>query len=495
MSNVLTGIAERFRAEGLVSEDWQEEMRLSGQLVELYRNYYGGSHRLTLTAAQKNMMNIKDDVLDRYNANYCGMVVDAMADRLNVDRINAGDEASQGWIDELLKVNRFDGLQIDVHTAALRDGETFVMAEYSDVLKQVKLAHELAWDGYTGVLAVYDRSGENIVAAAKVFYEGDDTRVNLYYQNRLERYIAPDDGEMQPLNEAEDITRNGAAPGVPVVRFARKKDVTSELNDAIPLQDSLNRTLISMVMTGELTAFSILFSRGWEAPNGITPGMVMTAMIKNKDGSPMIPTDKDEAAALSTMLNAFDLKRIEAGNVEQLIKQAEWLINQIGTVTSTPVPGMMGGDSSSGEALKQRDVRLVGKCQSAQVSFGNSYEDLMRLAALMQTLYGTTNPPPLDSINTQWKSAQVRNDADILAAAVQLQKWGYDRAALRLLSQSTMANWTEDEIEQMVAEKREDTQATMMLLPNFENFMANDGQGAGNGNGQNQTERRLPNAL
>jgi len=58
-----------------------------------------------------------------------------------------------------------------------------------------------------------------------------------------------------------------------------------------------------------------------------------------------------------------------------------------------------------------------------------------------------------------------------------------------------MANWTEDEIEQMVAEKREDTQATMMLLPNFENFMANDGQGAGNGNGQNQTERRLPNAL
>jgi len=50
-------------------------------------------------------------------------------------------------------------------------------------------------------------------------------------------------------------------------------------------------------------------------------------------------------------------------------------------------------------------------------------------------------------------------------------------------------------IEQMVAEKRKDTQATMMMLPNFENFMANDGQGAGNGNGQNQTERRLPNAL
>lgn len=487
MSNLLNGIAERFKAEGLVGEDWQEEMRLQGLLVELYRQYYDGEHRLTLTATQKAMMNIKDDLLDRYNDNYCEMVVDAMADRLKVDRIRAADDVAQAWIDELLEANRFDGMQIDVHTAALRDGETFVMSEYSDQLGRVKLAHELAWDGYTGVLVVYDRNGETIIAGAKVFYDGDDTRVNLYYRNRVERYVAPEDGEMQPLGE-EDITRNGRLGVVPIVRFSRKKTPASELNNAIPLQDSLNRTLISMVMTGELTAFSILFSKGWEAPNGITPGMVMSAMIKDaKTGQPIIPSDKDQAQALTTMINAFDLKRIESGEVTQLIELAEWIINQIGTVTSTPVPGMMGGDSASGEALKQRDVRLVGKCQAAQVSYGNSYEDLMRMAALMQALYATTQPPALDGINTQWKTAQVRNDADILAAAVQLQKWGFDRAALRLLSQSTMANWTEDEIEQMIVEKREDSAAAMQAvpLPGFDQFNIPTGnQGVENGNGE-----------
>lgn len=495
MSNVLSGIAERFKAEGLVGEDWQTEMEMQGQLVALYRAYYDGEHRLTLTSAQKSMMNIKDEVLDRYNDNYCEMVVDAMADRLNVDRIRAEDEAEQAWIDEVLKANRFDGLQIDIHTAALRDGETYVMSEYSDELGRVKLAHELAWDGETGIIVVYDAAGEVMLAAAKVFYVGDMTRVNLYYPNRLERYTATDGGEMTPMNEAEDITRAGRMPGVPLVRFARKKQPVSELNNAIPLQDSLNRTLISMVMTSELTAFSILFSRGWEAPNGITPGMVMTAMIKNPEtGAPMIPQDKDEATALATMLNAFDLKRIESGDVAQIIQQAEWLINQIGTVTSTPVPGMMGGDSASGEALKQRDVRLVGKCQSAQVSYGNSYEDMIRMAATMQDLYATQKAPALESINTVWRSAQVRNDTDILAAAVQLQKWGYDRAALRLLSQTSMGGWTEEEIDEMIRDKQADSAAQMArmggLLPGFDNFNVPTQQGGVNGGagelGQNQ---------
>lgn len=457
---MLKAIGERLMAAGLVGTAWEAEVRAQGDMVRLYRQYHEGDHRLKLTAEMRKMMQITDNRLDRYNANYCEMVVSAMADRLTLEAVEADTDDGRAWAEDVLRTNRVDGLQIDVREAALRDGVTYLMVAYDDA-GRVTLAHELAWDGDTGCLVVYDRSGRQIVAGVKVWLEADVRRANIYYPASTEKYEISEEGGLRLLDEPEDTSRTGGAPGVPLVPFRNKGRGVSELVNVVPLQDSLNRTLISMVMSAELTAFAILFAKGFKPPAGLTPGMIIHAMITGPDGAMITPTTEDEARAFATMTNSYSLERIEGGSLDQLIGQAEFVIQQIATISSTPVPGQMGGDSQSGEALKQRDTRLLGKVQRAQVQMGNAWEDVLKLAHRQQELFGVQRPPAVTTWRARWKTAENRNDTDILKAAELLQKWGFEREALRLMSQSSLVEYNEADIKRMLEERAADGAAAL----------------------------------
>ncbi len=475
---MLEAIAAILTEKGLIGSQWASVQTARGDLVRLFREYYDGQHRLKLTTEMKKMMQIADDRLDRYNVNYCKMVVDKLGDRLVLDTVENSSDKAQAWAEDIQQANRMDALQIAVHEAVLRDGETFVMVEYQDGVG-IRLCRELAWDGACGILPVYDGRGETLVAAAKVWLDGDVTRVNIYYPNSIEKYVGSE-GELT-LKETVDTTRLGKAPGVPLVPFRNQGGCNSELVNVVPPQDSLNRTVISMVMSGELTAFSILFAKGWKPPSGITPGMVMHSMVEGSDengnatGKAIVTDNPEEAKAYATLNQSYGLERIEGGSLAELIGQAEFLIDQIATVSSTPIPAQMGGANSSGEALKQREISLLGKARRAQVQIGNSWEDVFALAHLVESLYATNRPPAADAWYARWKTAQIRNDADIRETAKLLQEWGYEREALRVLSQSSQVQYSEEDIDRLIAEKAADAGAALGALagrlPGLENFV------------------------
>lgn len=468
---MLNAIGEILKAKGLIGSQWVQVQQARGTLVKLFREYYDGEHRLKLTSEMRKMMQIGDDRLDRYNDNYCEMVVDKLGDRLVLDTVENPSETAQEWAETIMQANRIDALQIAVHEAVLRDGESFVMVEYQDGRGTV-LARELAWDGSTGILPVYDGRGETLVAAAKVWLDGDVTRVNIYYQNLVARYIG--DGTTLTLQNEEDTTRLEKAPGVPLVAFRNRGGGRSELVNVVPLQDSLNRTVISMVMNGELTAFSLLFAVGFKPPSGITPGMVIHAMIEGEDGKSIIASTKDEAEAYAALMDSYSLERIESGSVVELIGQAEFLIEQISTISSTPIPLRRGAGNISGEALKQLDISLLGKARRAQVQIGNAWEDVFGLAHRIEGLYATKLPPAAEAWYARWKTSEVRNDADIRETAKLLQEWGFEREALRVLSQSSQVQYSEADIDNLIAEKSKDAGAAMGALagslPGFAEF-------------------------
>lgn len=501
MPSLLNPIQEILLAEKLVGSTWAADRQAAADVVALYRQYYDGQHRLKLTKEMKAMMQISDDKLDRYNANYCEMVISAMADRLQVEAVkhtpisaaaapenphpnpppNTGEgrelpatDGMQTWVDNLLQDNRFDALQIKIRKAALRDGETFVMLQYSDVEKRVLMAHEAAFDGDTGVIVVYDSRLKNILAAVKLWWVGDSKFVNVYYPSLIARYQADENGQALTLLGEDRTERTGGALGVPVVRFGTDETARSELVNVIPLQDSLNRTLVSMVMASELTAFSMLFAVGWQPPAGITPGMILHAMIKDPTtGAPVVPESEEQARAVATVLNSYKLERIEGGDLSQLIGQANWLIGQIAHITSTPID--LGGADASGEAMKQRDVRLLGKLAGAQVSMGNSYEDMVRLAHHFQIVDGAAKLAALGRLSAQWKSAEIRSDTDILKAFELLMKYGHEREALRVLGKASFMAMGEDKINELMREKADDAAEGAVRaagsLPGMEQFM------------------------
>jgi hypothetical protein len=449
----------------LVRDEWLTETDDWGDRVKLFRDYYDGNHRSKLTGNMKRMLRISGDAHDQFNENYCGLVVDTYADRLLVNRLEGDNDDASMWAYELLEHNRWDGLQMDIHEATARDGDTFVLLEYDSDRDRVVFSHEPCWDGETGMIVVYDRRLKNIEVAVKVWYEGldDARRVNFYYPDRVEKYVADESGYgMQPYTDDSTDERGVAEwlPGVvPVVHYRnRQRTMTqygiSELASVVPLQDALNRGLMSMVMTAELTAFLIRVAKGFEPPAEVSPGMWITI------GAEGLTNDM--------VADAFTL---EPGGIVPFIDQANHLIEQIATISRTPLPTTLGGDSASGEALKQRESGLLAKVRKAQVKLGNSHEDLIRLAVVLHDTFAPTRAPDSDW-RCVWKDAQVRNEAQMIANALAVRDIVGDREVLRLIGE--VYGYGMEKQDEIIQEKQTASLNAMTALagslPGFDNF-------------------------
>lgn len=442
----------------LVRKDkWRDQVNKAAKRVRLYRRYMDGDHRAGLTPEMKKMLRVDGDELDQFNSNYCELVVATEADRLTVQSFNPvtdNKEAATEWVNDLLAMNRFDALQMDVHEATLRDGDTYLMCDYDSEEETVRWAHELAFDGDVGVIVVYDRMWRKIEVAIKVWYEagfGDNRRVNIYYPDRIEKYTAWDDGALTVMTNAD----GGAVvepwlPGVvPIVHYKNrlrgsKEGGMSELDAVIPLQDALNRTLYSMVMVSELSAFQIKIARGFEPPQDLTPGMwvVISRYETGENGSEVaVPLEQGDIA---------DASVLPQGQILPFIEQSSYLINQIATVSRTPLPATMGGDSQSGEALKQRETGLLSKIKKAQVIIGNAWEDALGLSAKVQNAYGGEQAPAVRLWSALWRDAQIRNDGDIINNALAVRDAVGEAEFLRLISQ--VFDYDDGKIRELLAE-------------------------------------------
>ena len=89
-----------------------------------YREYYDGDHDTQLSDRQRQYLQLK--VGEEFNGNYCPIVVDALVERLTVTGFET-DEAAQEVFWEWWKLSRMDHQQGIVHTAAVRDGDSFVL--------------------------------------------------------------------------------------------------------------------------------------------------------------------------------------------------------------------------------------------------------------------------------------------------------------------------------------------------------------------------------
>ena len=464
----------------LAPSDWAAKTQAWGELVALYRQYAEGDHRAKMTPEMKAMLRISDARTDQFNINYCDMVVQTMADRLKVTAVDGDNDAASAWSADLLTFNRMDGLQMKVHEAAIRDGVTYVMVAYDNDAQKPRLEHEEAYDGECGLIAVYDRTRKNIVAAVKIWLEGDSKFVNIYFPNRVEKYAYGEGGDLkdvigQPVAWVDQVTNE--AVGVPVVAFqsrekSRSTTGSSEIAPVIPIQDGLNRTLVSMVITAELTAFQIRYAVGWSPPAGITPGM----WLKISETQPLTPDERIEVGTL------------QQGQLDQYLAQALFLIDQIGTVSRTPLPQHMGGDNASGEALKQREVGLLGKVERFQVTGGNAWENTLMMAAAVQQAFGLSKPPVAARFNTKWKTAAIRNDTDVIKNVKEAAQWIGDEEALRQIA--PVFGFDEDKIQrllqQLKAQKAADLSAMGGNVPGFNQFaLPANGNGADGVTGAN----------
>lgn len=448
-------IRQRISVDAWVSDQYDR-----GTKVDMYRDYVEGDHKADLTLEMKKLLRVgltggSSEFVD----NYMDLVVQTMNDRLEVSAITGDNDAATGWLDETTKNNDFSSFQSDVHEAAIRDGDTFIMPYWDNATQQIRLSHEPAFDGREGMLVIYGES--EIDVAIKVWVVDSDeqaqtniVRINVYLPGEIRKYSSLKGGSLERIG-TDDWTLNGEPLGIPVIHLRNRgkkhnKYGISEIDSATTLQDALNRTIYSMVMTSENTAFQRLVAIGFDPPDAVTPGGWITINAKDVNGKSLGLKAEDQ-------VNAY---AIEPGQIVPFIDQAKFFISQIGATTRTPAPEMIWSDAS-GEALQQREVGLIKKCERFQRQAAPAWRKVLLLAHRIQQAYGPT-PPAMDDVMLRWKSPRLKSHTEIIDNALKIVDRIPYQTFLELIAPAY--GWSAEKVQEITQLQQDNERANMAAL-------------------------------
>ena len=384
---------------------------------ERYEEYYLGNHPLTF--ATEKFRNAFGSLFREIADNLCQVVVDAVADRLQIIGfdVEQGQEeaADRAW--ELWQANRMDRRSGEIHSEALRAGD----------------AYARVWPNGDNEPIIYPNKGRlctvnyaedkpGLVAWAAKLWQGDDEYhyLTLYFADRIEKYVA----------EAKEIDASNArsfkpreVPGerwplpnpwgvVPMFHFANNALIDawgqSELANVIPLQNALNKALADMLVAMEFVAYPQRFATGIEVD------------IDPVTGKPKTPFEPGVDRFWSVANPDVKFGEFRASDTTDYLAIQDSLRSEIARVSGTPLHYMMmeRGGWPSGEAMKTAEARFVAKVEDRQVAFGNVWEDVARLCLRMDGAADTFQ------LSALWQDAAPRSEREMAEIAMLKQQLG-----------------------------------------------------------------------
>ena len=187
---------------------------------------------------------------------------------------------------------------------------------------------------------------------------------------------------------------------VPVFHFANNSDLAaagrSELEDAIPIQDGLNKSVLDMLVAMEFSSYRQRWAAGIE-------------IEYDKDGNAIAPFKAGIdhvwiAADPSARFGDFG-----TAELEQFLKVKDSFRIDIASVTGTPLHYLLpyANEFPSGEALRKAETRFVAKVRSRQLSYGRVWADAMELGMKIAGYDGT-------HLKTTWDDPAAMSEREIL---------------------------------------------------------------------------------
>lgn len=385
----------------------------------LHRNYYAGNHRLMIT--EERLAKVFAGLFKDFRLNLCPAVVDALGDRLQVQSFSSGEGAQAQPANEALEVwkrNRMRRRSGYVHLEAITAGDSYAIVWPDRSGARAVIYPQRATD----IAVEYDPENPGtITRAAKLWLERDKShRLTLYYPDRIEKYTTPEKTYAN-AQEAANTLASGVLSfeprrvegeawpltnpygRVPIFHFANNADLgnygASELDDAVSVQDALNKAVLDMLVNGEFLAYPQRFALNIEVKD-------------DADGNPINPF-KAGPERIWVLNGGEDTQmgQFAAADIEKMDKVVQSWSLRMAQVTQTPPHYfMLSSNFVSGESQKTAEQKLDAKTFDRQIAFGDTWSDLMAFA--VQIEHGLK----VDGLefDTNWKDTKPRN---------QLEEW------------------------------------------------------------------------
>ncbi len=367
-----------------------EKIKCESSRYEKTARYYRGDHDLCF--ATEKFRNVFGTLFREFALNMCPAIVDAVRDKMVLTNFGVengeAEIAAEAW--RIWQANRMGIRAGEIHKEACKNGD----------------AYAIVWPDPNGKVTIYPNRAANctveyddetpgkILWAAKYWRTTDKRlRLNLYYPDRIEKYITKADGwrnkneaERPALLEAatfEPLAEGGVVANpygvVPVFHFANNSDLgafgQSEMASAIPIQDALNKSVLDMMVAMEFSAYRQRWAAGIEIE------------YDDATGQPIPPFKAGIERLWITENGEAKFGDFEATDLEQFLKVKDGFRTDIATVSGTPLHYFMltgAAFPQSGVSIEKLESRFLNKVRDRQQTFGQVWEDLMTFALMIE---------------------------------------------------------------------------------------------------------------
>ena len=385
--------------------------------LQRLRDYYDGRHRLAFSS--EKFRQAFGGMFAAFADNFIPLVVNSVEQRLNVEGFRHGDDPRSdrdAW--NIWQRNDLDANSQLAHSEALTTGDGFAIV-WADDSGQPRITIESPRD-----VVVAFKPGDRTCrkAALKRWRDDDGWHATLFTPEAVYKFERANDdkGEWKPdIDTSEPWPLVNPLGVVPVVPLTNDPSLVSpygrsEFVNVIPQQDAINKLAADLLVASEYIAFPQRYVTGLELP-------------EDEHGNVKAPFQ----VALDKLLVAEDpnarFGTLSAGDLDNYVKGMEFFIQNIATQTATPPHYFyLGGNFPSGDAIKSAEAGLVAKARRKMRFFGESWEEVMRLAFKVQ------GDPRGDVVNgeTIWADPEFRSEAELADALVKRATIGVPRQQL-----------------------------------------------------------------
>lgn len=435
------------------SEWWLD--RLGGKLavrareMQHFDDYYSGVQGQRFVGTKYRELYAK--TFERYCENFCGIVIDAVAERLEVtgfrfpapDPAPAADgevprETSADPVDEadddawrIWQDNGLDASSQIAHTESLVKGVVYVLVSpFRSEFVGGRSPRITVEDARQTIVEYRPGSRERLVGMKRWWDdEAELLFATLYFPDRIEKWRADGRHTEQSVQARSLVGERihwikrevagetwplpnelGVVPLVPLPNRPRLSgEGRSEITDVVPIQDAINKLASDELVASEAASFPQKWATGVEIPKG-------------DDGKDLAPWKPDIDRILSTAVPDAKFGQFMPANLDQWGNAADRKVKRIASITQTPYHYFLdhGGQPPSGDSIKSSETGLVRKTKAKHRHLGEGWEEVERLAFKAM---GDARAEILDS-ETMWANPESLSEAEHVDALVKLRSLG-----------------------------------------------------------------------
>ncbi|MEU3552734.1 phage portal protein [Streptomyces fragilis] len=319
---------------------------------------------------------------NRFRLNFAATPVDTVNNRLEIASVSAVSPEAGSYLDRVWASNELVLETGEIHKRALIYGDAYLIVWPEGDTLQVH------YNSPKTTVVLYDEENPRLKRCAAKVWEisiheknavKTRTRVNLYYSDRIEKYISraeklphtPKDSDFLPF--VDDFTdSNGVMKHnlgeLPVFHFRteRPKGKPEHLG-AYGAQDAINKLMVGQMAANDFHSFPQRYALAAE-------GSSESADFDSGNESISANNSPGEMAIFQGIKEVGQFKVADPNTFLEPFKA---YVRAMASTTSTPLHYFEPtGNIPSGEALRTAEAPLVKKVRNRQLSFGSTWREV-----------------------------------------------------------------------------------------------------------------------